>query len=254
VAGGIADLTRAIAMAPQEPSSAVFYYARARGRMSGEGQAVGQSTRVSAIAVDAALADLDMALRLVPDMPDPLVMRARLRMMHHEVDLARADMDTLVRVMPAGAPQTAALASLLIATDQPARALPLLDSWVKLHPDDGDMGSMLNERCWARGLAGTALEGAEEDCRKAIKRNGEDAAVLDSQALVELRLGHNQAALDGYTKALAKNPDMAWSRYGMAVARLRLGQVEQGKAQLAAVKASNPDVVARAARFGLTPP
>lgn len=254
VAGGIEDLSKAIAMAPQEPSSAVFYYARARGRMSGEGQTPGQGAQVSAVALDAALADLDMALRLAPDKVDPLVMRARLRMLHREADLARADIDTLVRVLPAGAPQTAALASLLIATDQPARALPLLDNWVKLHPDDGDMGSMLNERCWARGLAGSALEGAQEDCRKAIRRNGESAAYLDSQALVELRLGHNQAALDGYTKALAKNPDMVWSRYGMAVARLRLGQVEQGKAQLAAVKASNPDVVARAARLGLTPP
>jgi predicted aspartyl protease/tetratricopeptide (TPR) repeat protein len=254
VAGGIGDLTKAIALAPEEPSSAVFYYARARGRMSNEKQVAGQSARVAATAVDAALADLDMALRLAPDMPDPLVMRAQLRMLHRETDLARADIDTLVRVVPMGGAQTQTLAGLLIATDQPARALPLLDGWVKLHQDDTNMGEMLNMRCWTRGLAGTALEGAQEDCRKAIRRNGDQAAYLDSQALVELRLGHNQAALDDYTKALAKNPDMAWSRYGMAVARLRLGQVEQGKAQLAAVKASDPDVVARAARFGLTPP
>lgn len=254
VAGGIADLTRAIAMAPDAPSSAVFYYARARGRMSGEKQVEGQAARVSAIAVDAALADLDMALRLAPDTPDPLVMRARLRLMHGERDLARGDVDTLVKVVPAGGPQVETLAGLLIATDQPARALPLLDDWVRLHPEDGRMGEMLNTRCWARGLANTALEGAVEDCRKAIKRSGENPAILDSQALVELRLGHNQAALDGYTKALAKQPDMAWARYGMAVARLRLGQVEQGKAQLAAVKASDPGIVTQAARFGLTPP
>jgi predicted aspartyl protease/tetratricopeptide (TPR) repeat protein len=242
---GIADLDKAITMAPDAPASAPFYFARARGRMMAQS--------VPAATADAALADLDMALRLSPDMLDAVIMRARMRLQHHDKALALADIDTALRLIPAGAPQVGPLTSLLIAMEQPARTLPLLDDWIRLHPEDGNSGEMLNERCWARGLANTMLAGAQEDCRKAIRRNGENPGYLDSQALVELRLGHDQQALDLYTKVLAKSPDLAWSRYGAALARLRLGQAE-GKAQLAALRVSNPGIVALAARYGLTPP
>lgn len=253
-AGAVDDLDKAIAMAPNAPASADFYYARARAKMtSSEGK------RIPAATVETALSDLDMALQLAPDQPEVLIMRARLHLMRGlrdkaERDKGEADVATLRSKLPAGSALVRPLVSMLIETGQPVLALPLLDDWLRLHPEDSATNSMLNLRCWARGLAGTMLEEAAQDCRKVIKREGPKPAYLDSQSLVELRLGHNQAALDGYQQVLAQAPGMGWARYGQALAKLRLGQAEAGQAELAAVTAANPNIVAQAKRFGLTPP
>jgi predicted aspartyl protease len=249
-AGARADLDKAIALAPDKPESADIYYARARARLVPETQ----GGHIPATAFEGALSDLDLSLKLAPDRPDVLLLRARLRMGHHERAKALEDIATLRRVVPPGGSQVRPVAGLLIETDQPGEALPLIDGWLRLHPDDSENTEMLNMRCWARGLANTQLEDAAQDCRKAVKRSNGDPGFLDSQGLVELRLGHWQAAYDIYAQALAKQPDMAWSRYGQALAMLHLGQAEAGKAQLAAVTASNPGVVAQAKRLGLTPP
>ncbi len=252
--GAMDDLDKAIAMAPDAPASADFYYARARAKMTPK-----DGARVPAATVETALTDLDMAVQLAPDKPEVLIMRARLHLVRGQRDKAErakgeADVATLRSKIPAGSTLVRPLASMLIETGQPADALPFLDDWMRLHPEDSEVNSMLNLRCWARGLAGTMLEEAAQDCRKAIKRDGPKPAYLDSQSLVELRLGHNQAALDGYKQVLAQAPAMGWARYGQALAKLRLGQTDEGKAELAAVTAANPGIVAQATHLGLTPP
>lgn len=248
-AEALADFDKAVAMAPDKPDSAEIYFARARARLIPDRP----GARIPAITYEAALADVDKSLALAPDRVEPLLMRARLRLQHRETQGALEDIATLRHVVPAGSEQARAVIGLLIQTDQPREALPLLDDWLHLHPEDSDSGSVYNSRCWARALANTDLEEAAQDCRKAIKRLGPEPGVLDSQALVELRMGHWQAAYDGYVQVLAKAPNMAWSRYGQALAMLHLGKVEEGKAQLAAVTASNPNIVAQAKRLGLTP-
>lgn len=253
VAGAIDDLDKAIAMAPADPASAPFYYARARARMTPPKVAEGQGGRIPAEQVTNAIADLDTALQLAPDKADVLMMRARLLLARRDRPRAEADIERLRTLVPAGSSQAETLASMLIEVDKPAQAIPLLDDWVRLHGEDSHLGDVLNTRCWARGLAGIQLEEAAKDCAKAIKRDGPEPTILGSQALVELRLGHWQAALDLYTQALAKRPGMGWSRYGQALARLHLGQAE-GKTELAAVTASNPVIVERAKHLGLTPP
>lgn len=249
-AEALADFDKAIALAPAKPDSAEIYFARARARLIPDRP----GARIPAITYEAALADVDKSLKLAPDRIEPLLMRARMRLQHRETEGALEDIATLRHVVPAGSQQARAVIGLLIQTDQPREALPLLDDWLHLHPEDSESGSVYNSRCWARALANTDLEGAAQDCRKAIKSLGPEPGVLDSQALVELRMGHWQAAYDGYAQVLAKAPNMGWARYGQALAMLHLGKVEEGKAQLAAVTASNPNIVAQARRLGLTPP
>lgn len=256
-AQGIADLDKAIAMAPDAPASAGFYFERAKARLRGAPLSEGEQAQSQADAnrarLDAAMADLDASLRLAPDRPEVLLDRARLLLARRERARAQVDLAAAQRVVQPGSPQALLLARILTGLDRTGEALPLFDTWIKLHGEDGSLGAVLNERCWARGLANTALEGAVEDCRKAIKRDGEKLAYLDSAALIQLRLGHNSQALDLYAQVLAKEPRRGWAHYGHAVAALRLGQ-EAGKAELAAVKLSNPGVVAQALRVGVTPP
>lgn len=234
----IADLDEAIRMAPDQAS---YYTARAMAHASNKQP-------------DAALTDLDKALSLDPKQLDALLMRAGLR--YTRKDLAGAAIDTAAAgaAAPAGSAQARAVAGLYIQLDQPAAALPLLDDWIRLHNDDAMLGSVLNERCWARTLSNQMLDEALKDCRKAIRRDGKNPLYLDSLGLVQLRLGHYPDAIKAYQEALTMNPGSAWSRYGLGLAEFRSGQTDAGKADMDAARALNPELEARASRYGLTAP
>jgi clan AA aspartic protease (TIGR02281 family) len=231
----IADLDEAIRRAPDQ---AAYYLARARAHMANKQP-------------DEALADLDKSLSLDPKNADALLLRAEGRLRHKDREGAAADVKAASALAPAGSAQSRLIASLYIQLDQPDAALPLLDDWIHLHPSDALLGAVLNERCWARGLSNQMLDDALKDCHKAIRRDGENAAYLDSLGLVELRLGHYPESIKAYEQAVAQNPRSAWSRYGLGLAKIRSGQVDAGKADLVAARALNPDIEARVTRYGL---
>jgi tetratricopeptide (TPR) repeat protein len=203
---------------------------------------------------DAALGDLDKALGLDPKNLDALLLRARLR--HGKKDNAGAEADIAVarQLAPAGSMQSYSIASLYIAIDQPANALPLLDDWIRAHGTDASLGNALNERCWASALANQSLDDGLRDCRKAIKRDGDRAAYLDSLGLVYLRMGNDAEAIKAYRQALVQSPRTAWSHYGLGLAEWRSGQVDAGKAELATARVLDKGIDARAARLGLVAP
>jgi predicted aspartyl protease/tetratricopeptide (TPR) repeat protein len=231
----IADLDEAIRMAPDQ---AAYYLARARAHLANKQP-------------DEAFADLDKSLSLDPKNADALLLRAEGRLRHKDREGAAADVKAASALAPAGSAQSRLIASLYIQLDQPDAALPLLDDWIHLHPSDALLGAVLNERCWARGLSNQMLDDALKDCHKAIRRDGENAAYLDSLGLVELRLGHYPESIKAYEQAVAQNPRSAWSRYGLGLAKIRSGQVDAGKADLVAARALNPDIDARVTRYGL---
>ncbi|GAB2583128.1 hypothetical protein GCM10027066_25750 [Dyella jejuensis] len=232
----IADLNEAIRLAPEQ---ADYYVARAKALWADK-----QS--------DAALTDLDKSLGLDPKNLEALLLRARLHVMHKDRTGAAADITAASTLAPAGSPQARSIATMYIELDQPAAALPLLDDWIRLHDNDATLGSALNERCWARGLTNQMLDDALHDCRKAIKRDGENPAYLDSLGLVQLRLGHYSDSIKAYQQAVAQMPRSAWSRYGLGLAEIRSGQADAGNADLAAARAINPNIAAHAAKYGLT--
>jgi clan AA aspartic protease (TIGR02281 family) len=232
------DLDEAIRLAPDQ---AAYYVARARAHQASKQR-------------DAALADLDKALSLDPKNADALVLRAGLRIMRKDRAGATSDATAASELAPAGSTLARAIAGLYIELDQPAAALPLLDDWIRLHKDDAMLGSALNERCWARSLSNQVLDDALKDCRKAIRRDGENPAYLDSLGLVELRLGQYPESISAYEKAVAQHPDSAWSRYGLGLAKVRSGQMDAGRADLAQAHTLDPEIETRAAKYGLTAP
>lgn len=232
----LADLDEAIRMAPGQ---AALYVARARAH-----EADSQP--------DAALTDLDKSLSLDPKYADALLMRAELRFAHKDRTGAASDAAAASASTPAGSARARAIAALYIELDQPSAALPMLDDWIRLHSDDAMLGSALNERCWARGLSNQMVDDALKDCRKAIKRDGENPAYLDSLGLVELRLGHYPESIKAYGQAVAQRPRSAWSRYGLGLAKIRGGQTDAGNADLVAARTLDPQIETRAAKYGLT--
>ena len=232
----IADLDEAIRMAPDQ---AAYYLARARAYAADKQP-------------DATRTDLDKSLSLDPKNIDALLLRAQLRFWRKDRTGATVDVTAASALAPAGSPQARSIASFYIQLDQPAAALPILDDWIRLHRDDATLGSALNERCWARGLSNQMLDDALSDCRKAIKRDGENPAYLDSLGLVQLRLGHYPESIKAYEQAVAQMPRSAWSRYGLGVAKIRDGQTEAGHTDLVAARALNPEIEARATKYGLT--
>jgi len=203
---------------------------------------------------DAALDDLDKALSLDPENLDALLLRASLRHRKKDDTGAAADLAAAQKLAPAGSMQSRSIASLYVAMGEPANALPLLDAWIHAHEDDSTLGSALNERCWARALANQALDGALHDCRKAIKRDGDRAAYLDSLGMVYLRMGNDAESIKAYQQALAQSPHTAWSHYGLGLAELHSGRTDAGKAELATARSLDKDIDARAAKLGLIAP
>lgn len=232
----VGDLDQAIRMAPDQ---AAFYLARARAQA-----ALKQA--------DAALADLDKSLSLDPRNADALLLRAGFRLRRKDREGAAADVAAASTLVPAGSSQARTIAALYMALDQPAAALPVLDDWIRLHDDDSQLGAALNARCWARGLSNQMLDDALKDCRKAIRRDGENSAYLDSLGMVELRLGRYPESIKAYQQAIAGQPRSAWTLYGLGIAKIRNGQTDAGNADLAAAQALDPQIEVLAGKYRLT--
>lgn len=230
-----ADLGEAIRMAPDQ---APYYVALAR-------------TQAALKQPEAALAALDKSLALDPKNADALLLRAGLRLPGKDRAGAAADVAAASALVPAGSSQAYLVAGLYMELQQPAAALPLLDDWIRLHDDDAMLGTVLNERCWARSLSNQMLDDALKDCRKAIRRDGEKPAYLDSLGMVELRLGHYPESIKAYQKAIAGQRHSAWSLYGLGLAEIRNGQADAGNADLAAARALDPQIEALAGQYGV---
>ncbi|HVX03793.1 MAG TPA: aspartyl protease family protein [Rhodanobacteraceae bacterium] len=238
LANALADLDAAIRL---DPGSADDHLTRARILLARKQP-------------DAALADLDKALDLDPGNLDALLLRARLRYGKKDEAGAAADLAAARQHAPSGSMQSRAIASLYVAIDEPASAVPLLDAWIHAHEDDASLGEALNERCWARALANQSLDDALHDCREAIKRDGDLSAYLDSLGMVYLRMGNYAESIKAYRQALAQSPHTAWSHYGLGLAELRSGQADAGKTELATARSLDKEIDAHAARLGLVAP
>jgi tetratricopeptide (TPR) repeat protein/predicted aspartyl protease len=201
---------------------------------------------------DAALADLGQCLSLAPRNADALLLRAQVRFWRKDHEGAAADAAAANALVPAGSAQARSLADLYLSLGQPAVALPLFDDWIRLHGDDAMLGSALNQRCWARSLSNQMLDDALNDCREAIHRDGEKPNYLDSLGMVELRIGHYPESIKAYQQAIAGQKGSAWSHYGLGMAEIRNGQADAGNADLAAARALDPQIEALAGKYGLT--
>ena len=233
----IADLTRAIALAPAEPN---YPYQRALAYLENR-------------QTDLAAADLDHAIALKPDYLSALATRARLHLARKEKSLALADLDAADRAAAKPANVRLQLANLYLQAENPARAVNQLDLWIGSHADDSQKAEALGARCWAKGLAGADLKGALADCNQSLELAPKSAGVLDSRGLARLRLGELDKSIADYDAALSLNPKVAWSLYGRGLAKLKKGEKNEGDADIAAAVALKPRLPDEAKGYGIAP-
>jgi tetratricopeptide (TPR) repeat protein len=130
------------------------------------------------------------------------------------------------------------------------RAIADYSEAIRLDPKKAEY---LNERCWARAIAGRELPLAVTDCTEALRIARDDANIMDSRGFVYLRLSQLDDAVADYDQALRRNPKQAGSLYGRGLAKLRKGDVAGSEADIAAAKAIQADIVEEFARYGVNP-
>ena len=234
----IADLTRAVALAPDDPR----YLSERAEAYAGNRQPF------------LAMADLDAALRLRPADVAVLLRRAEARLAGRDKSGALGDVTAAAAAAPREADVRFMLGALYERLDDLPAAIGQYDLWLAAHPDDVKAAAAYNGRCWARALLGTGLELAEKDCAAAHRLNPANVSYLDSRGLVRLRRGDFVHAIADYDAVLAKNPRVAWSLYGRGIARLQTGAVTEGTADLAAARAIAPNLATLARAHGVVPP
>jgi tetratricopeptide (TPR) repeat protein len=116
-----------------------------------------------------------------------------------------------------------------------------------------DSAAADNIQCWLRAIAGRELEQALDFCNKALERKPHIAHFHDSRGLVYFKLGRFQDALGDYNAALDENGNIATSRFGRGAAKLRLGDQEGGKKDIADAEARDLAAAKEMAGFGVTP-
>jgi len=237
----LADLTRACEL---EPKIASHFFQRGRVyALNGQ--------------LQPALADYNQTLSLTPEDVNALLARADLQMFNKQKSQANADLETASHLLAAEADMHRQIAGRYLAEDEFAAAIAQLDLWLGAHRNDAGRATELNNRCWARALWGQELDRAEADCSAALKLRTKDSAeyteVLDSRGMVRLRRANYAGSIADYDAALARRPTLAWSLYGRAIAKLRLGNSAEGQADIAAATKQQADIAQIAGKYGVTP-
>ncbi|MEP6503632.1 MAG: aspartyl protease family protein [Betaproteobacteria bacterium] len=198
-----------------------------------------------------ALQDLDTALRLDPAQAEARVRRGWMRIEAKDRDGALADLQALDKTL---APQSALrldMAQMYMRLELPAQALPQWNLWVPAHRKEYRLEEVLNARCWARAMLGIELDKALEDCDDAVDLAPKNAAFIDSRAWVHLRRGELREALSDFDRSIKLRPDGAWSLYGRGLAHARRGEAEASQADLAAARQLVPTIAADVLHAGV---
>lgn len=232
-AGAIADLSGAIAQKPGEAD-----YWRDRALAYG-----GNHQR------DLARKDWEQALKLRPDDPQLLAVRAR-GLIADDPAEALAMANRALKLAPKGALSNMLLLVTLQELGQAGTALGLADDLVALHRDDHSLGELLNARCWLRGLANVELDKAGKDCETAIRRDGEKRAYVGSRGLIRLRQKDYAAALADFDKAQAMRNGPT-DRYLRGLSLIGLGKTEEGRAEIERATREAPREAALLTGYGL---
>jgi tetratricopeptide (TPR) repeat protein len=226
------ELERSLALGP----TSAAYFSRAMASRDGPPESV--------------LADFDRALAAGGGEARIYRWRARLRWAWGQPDLALADVAKALEHAPDSFRLRQLRGEINSDAGRYALALAEFDALNALQPGWPDL---VNDRCWARAMAGVDLDKALADCDAVLGWEADRPEGFDSRGLVKLRLGDLPGAIADYDAALAQDPDMATSLFGRGVAKRRSGDTIGGDADLVAARALEPAIGKRFAGFGVAP-
>jgi tetratricopeptide (TPR) repeat protein/transglutaminase-like putative cysteine protease len=232
--GALADLTRALAIAP----TVELYLLRAN-----------QAYQMNDLA--SALADAEAARALDPSSVDAIGTVSRIKAERGDVAGAAALLDD--RIARGGDMRNTyrgMKASMLADYGNPSDALALYDSMISEKPGSP---SLLNGRCWTKGTHQMMLESALKDCTQAIELSDDSSAALDSRAMVWYRLGKYTEALADLDAVLGQSPAQAASLFMRSIVLKQVHRDAEATRDLALARRIAPTVDRQFARFGIKP-
>lgn len=199
--------------------------------------------------LDEALADANEAMRLEPTSVFNFTTRATVYMDRKQYAQAVADWDEVIRQQPENADHHFNRGQALQEMESYSRAIADYDRADTLLPNNA---TILNTRCWARALWGRQLDQALADCDAAL-RIEDEPYIIDSRGMVKLGLGDAAGAYEDFNAAYTRDSSLATSLYGRGLAQIRLGRTAEGRADIAAALAVDPDAAANYILAGQTP-
>lgn len=229
-------ITRAPQASLQERALAFALRGAARSSVGEEARAVG---------------DFGRALRLDPNLAVAYFERALVHHARGAFDSAVADYDRALAIDPAL--EEAAYRRTLALTDRVDDFATLLVQANARIEADPENAASWNNRCWIRAVEGVDLEAALGDCNRALSLEPNEPNSLDSRGLVHLKLNNPSAALADY-EAAVRITENAHFVYGRGIARLQLGQIVEGEADLRRAAALESDIAETYAAYGVAPP
>jgi tetratricopeptide (TPR) repeat protein/predicted aspartyl protease len=235
----LADLTRASEL---EPGNAEYIYRR--------GQVYQQKGDA-----EKALADFNRAIELKPDDVPALMSRAELRIRAGNLLDARTDLDGVDKFAARQADIRYELAFAYERVNLQPAALTQFDLWIPAHDEDARLVNARNGRCRARATMGQDLSLALKDCNFAVSHSlkGSNSEMLDTRALVRLRLGDYDKSIEDYDAALKVNPKYAGALYGRGIAKIKKKKISEGEADIANAEKIAPKIAERFKAIGITP-
>jgi tetratricopeptide (TPR) repeat protein len=179
--------------------------------------------------------------------------RGTLRLANKDQAGARADFDTVSALAPSDASIGLRIAQSYVTTGHFDEAIERFDRWIAAYPKDDRLPTAFNGRCWSRAMVSKGLDLALADCNAALRGGPRNSQVLDSRAMVWLRLGELDKSIADYRASLRLQPKSAWSLYGLGVAELRKGMKEQGDKDIQAAIGFSPSIAEQFKQIGSGP-
>jgi tetratricopeptide (TPR) repeat protein len=232
--GALADLSQAIKI---EPSVELYL------RRAGIAYEVGD--------ISSALADAQAARALDPSSADAIGRTAWY--LAEKGELARGIALIDERIALGGTTKSeyqSAKANLIGEWGDAATAIKLLDG---LLADKPGTPSLLNARCWIKGIRNVMLDTALKDCTSAIELSENTIPMLDSRAMVWFRMGRFDDALRDIDTVLASAPSIAQSRFLRGIVLRRLARNDEAAKELVTAQRLDASIDRTNARYGIKP-
>ena len=196
---------------------------------------------------DGRLSDLDEALKLEPDQPDALALKAGLLLKKQRYSEAIELFDRAIKANPDSALHLRRGRAVALYKGGRTQEAEKLFADVRA---ESTTPADFNALCWAKATAGILLESALGDCRKALEMAPDRPSYLDSLGMVLLRLDRLDEAAEAYDRAIAKSK-IAASYMGRAIVYVRKGDLVRAEADRAEALKLFADIESQFADYGL---
>jgi tetratricopeptide (TPR) repeat protein len=198
---------------------------------------------------EAALDDLNLALKYRPDHALTLANRAGVYGMQGQLQAGLRDVDAVLAREP---DHVIALGNRGILRERAGDYAGAREDMDRLIPLDPGNYQPYAERCWIGAILADNLAKTQLDCEKAIEMEPRDMNNFNNRGFHNYKLGKYDQAIADYDHAIEGDPRVASSFYMRGMSKLASG-VEGGDADIARGLALEPGVAQRYAGHGVQP-